>query len=108
VPSFNLHPIGKVNDYFYRVEFQQRGSPHIHILIWVEDAPKYKENPNEDIVEYIDKHVSCNLSDEFKDLIALQVHKHSDTNFIWLSLQENFSTTKTTTDTLNVVFFSHM
>ena len=44
-----FHPIGKVNDYFYRVEFQQRGSPHIHILIWVEDAPKYKENPNEDI-----------------------------------------------------------
>jgi hypothetical protein len=74
-----FHPIGKVNDYFYRVEFQQRGSPHIHILIWVEDAPKYKENPNEDIVEYIDKHVSCNLSDEFKDLIALQVHKHSKT-----------------------------
>jgi hypothetical protein len=23
-----FHPIGKVNDYFYRVEFQQRGSPH--------------------------------------------------------------------------------
>lgn len=74
-----FHPIGKVTDYFYRVEFQQRGSPHIHILIWVDDAPKYKENPNEDIVEYIDKHVSCNLTDEFKELIALQVHKHSKT-----------------------------
>ncbi|VDI56358.1 Hypothetical predicted protein [Mytilus galloprovincialis] len=26
-------PIGKLTDFFYRVEFQQRGSPHIHILI---------------------------------------------------------------------------
>ena len=66
-----FHPIGKVNDYFYRVEFQQRGSPHIHILIWVEGgAPKYKENPNQDFVEYIDKHVSCNLSDEFKNSVS--------------------------------------
>jgi len=25
-------PIGEVEDYFYRVEFQARGSPHIHIF----------------------------------------------------------------------------
>ena len=35
----NCEPIGKVKDYFYRVEFQQRGSPHIHMLVWVENAP---------------------------------------------------------------------
>ena len=33
------NPIGKIIDYFYRVEFQQRGSPHIHSLLWVQDAP---------------------------------------------------------------------
>ena len=32
-------PIGKVKDFFYRVEFQQRGSPHIHVLVWIENAP---------------------------------------------------------------------
>lgn len=26
------HPLGKIVDFFYRVEFQQRGSPHIHLL----------------------------------------------------------------------------
>ena len=26
---------GKIVDFFYRVEFQQRGSPHIHALFWV-------------------------------------------------------------------------
>ncbi len=33
-------PIGKVIDYFYRIEFQQRGSPHTHCLFWVENAPQ--------------------------------------------------------------------
>ena len=35
-----------VSSYFFRVEFQQRGAPHIHSLIWLknkedEDAPNY-------------------------------------------------------------------
>ena len=34
----DCEPIGKVKDYFYRVEFQQRGSPHIHMLVWIENA----------------------------------------------------------------------
>uniref|UniRef100_A0A1X7SLM0 Helitron helicase-like domain-containing protein n=1 Tax=Amphimedon queenslandica TaxID=400682 RepID=A0A1X7SLM0_AMPQE len=29
-------PIGEIKDYFWRVKFQQRGSPHIHSLLWVE------------------------------------------------------------------------
>ena len=72
-------PIGKVSDYFYRVEFQQRGSPHIHILSWIEDAPVYNQNPEEDIIDYINKHISCSNSDEVQDLVNLQVHKHSKT-----------------------------
>ena len=73
------NPIGKITDYFYRVEFQQRGSPHIHILIWIENAPTYKQDSNEDIVNYIDKYVSCANVTELKDLIDLQMHKHAKT-----------------------------
>ena len=75
----NFHPIGKISYYFYRVEFQQRGSPHIHILIWIENALIYKKDSEEKIVEYIDKHVSCSKTIEFEDLVKLQVHKHSKT-----------------------------
>lgn len=28
-----MNPIGQIQDYFYRVEFQQRGSPHVHMLV---------------------------------------------------------------------------
>ena len=73
------HPIGEITDYFYRVEFRQRGSPHIHMLIWIKDAPKYNQDQKDDITQYIDKHVSCSWSSEAKDLVSLQIHKHSKT-----------------------------
>ena len=30
------------DSYFYRVEFQARGAPHIHCLLWLEDEDKNK------------------------------------------------------------------
>lgn len=30
----------RVVDYFKRIEFQHRGSPHAHILLWLENAPQ--------------------------------------------------------------------
>lgn len=29
------HPIGDIQDYFWRIEFQLRGSPHVHMLVWI-------------------------------------------------------------------------
>ncbi|XP_077534692.1 uncharacterized protein LOC144146629 [Haemaphysalis longicornis] len=29
-----------MRDYFRRVEFQQRGSAHVHVILWLEDAPE--------------------------------------------------------------------
>ena len=29
----NIAPLGKIKDWFYRVEYQQRGSPHIHMML---------------------------------------------------------------------------
>lgn len=34
-----VKPLGEVSDYFWRVEFQQRGSLHIHALLWIKNAP---------------------------------------------------------------------
>lgn len=42
-------PLGQVEDCFYRVEFQQRGSPHIHMLI----------NPDAHVIHYIDSIITC-------------------------------------------------
>ena len=31
--------------YFYRIEFQQRGAPHVHSVLWLKDEEN-KEAPN--------------------------------------------------------------
>ena len=77
----NLMPIGEIVDFFYRVEFQQRGSPHIHALFWVKDAPQYEKSSNDTIVQFVDKYITCknNQSDEMKELVNLQTHRHAKT-----------------------------
>ena len=78
-------PIGKVTDSFYRVEFQQRGAPHIHCLFWVENAPVYGQSSSEDIEGFVKKYISCTLPDEQEDpelheiVKSVQTHrkKHS-------------------------------
>lgn len=77
----DCEPIGPLSDYFYRVEFQQRGSPHIHALVWVQDVPTYECNSEKDIVDFIDTYISCSadVEDGLEDMVAFQSHKHSKT-----------------------------
>ncbi|PJE78258.1 ATP-dependent RecD-like DNA helicase [invertebrate metagenome] len=74
-------PIGSVTDTFQRIEFQNRGSPHVHMMIWTENAPKYNIDSEEDIIRYVDKYVTCSLDvdDDMQEFIKMQVHKHSKT-----------------------------
>ena len=40
-------PVGVINDHWFRVEFQNRGSPHVHAIIWASltfDDVIYSEN----------------------------------------------------------------
>ena len=74
------HPIGEVVDFFYRVEFQQRGSPHIHGLFWIKNAPEYGKDTDQDIANFVDSYVSCKADqNDLTDLVNLQRHKHSKT-----------------------------
>jgi hypothetical protein len=54
-----LAPLGKIKDWFYMVEYQQRGSPHIHMLIWLENAPVFGVDKNEDVIAFIDRIITC-------------------------------------------------
>ena len=77
------NPIGKIVYYALRIEFQMRGSPHLHALIWTSDCPKLTNETKEDYIKYIDNHVQAYLPDKQKDsqLFTLvqtyQKHNHS-------------------------------
>ncbi|XP_026099002.1 uncharacterized protein LOC113070058 [Carassius auratus] len=79
----SAQPIGKIVDYFYRVEFQQRGSPHVHCLFWVENAPMLNEDNEENdglVASFIDRYITCEIpSEDETDLFEIVncVQKHS-------------------------------
>ncbi|XP_062414952.1 uncharacterized protein LOC134107225 [Pungitius pungitius] len=82
-------PLGKVVDYFYRVEFQHRGSPHIHCLIWVDGAPVFEEDDDQTVSAFVSKYITAQLPDPrrqpelHKKVTEVQIHskKHSRTCF---------------------------
>ncbi|XP_026121918.1 uncharacterized protein LOC113104784, partial [Carassius auratus] len=57
-------PIGKIIDYFYRIEFQQRGSPHTHCLFWVENAPQVDREDDDEVAAFVDRYVTCEMPPE--------------------------------------------
>jgi len=78
----NAAPLGKVADWFYRVEYQQRGSPHIHMLIWLEDAPVYGCDGDDEVTSFIVEIITCkmpNNNPELRLLVNRQIHRHSQT-----------------------------
>ena len=74
-------PLGKIADWFYRVEYQQRGSPHIHLLIWLEDAPVYGCDEDDDVTSFIDKIITCERpsGQALGILVNRQIHRHCQT-----------------------------
>lgn len=71
----------RVVDYFLRIEFQNRGSPHAHILLWLENAPQDILGQDKDAaIQLIDKLISVS-SASAPNNIHLQKHKHTFTCF---------------------------
>lgn len=75
-------PLGKIADWFYRVEYQQRGSPHIYMRIWLEDAPVYGCDNDRVVTSFIDEIITCKKSDndpELEHFVNRQIHWHCQT-----------------------------
>ena len=80
-----LHPIGQILNYDIRKEMQSRGTQHFHSAIHVKDAPTLQRNSKEDVITFIDKHISCKIPEEDIDknlhelVITRQTHHHTKT-----------------------------
>lgn len=81
----NANPVGKIVYYALRIEFQMRGSPHLHALIWTDDCPKLTKETKQEYIDYVDQHVQAYLPDrdtdpELYELVKkYQTHSHSKT-----------------------------
>ena len=54
-------PLGKLTDFYMRMEFQQRGSPHVHSHLCIKNAPKYGISQLNEVIDFIDRTISCKL-----------------------------------------------
>ncbi|TNN62774.1 hypothetical protein EYF80_027000 [Liparis tanakae] len=67
------NPIGELQDFMIRVEFQARGSPHAHTILWIKDAPKIGINTDEEVAQFVDRYQSCSIpegDDELRELVT--------------------------------------
>lgn len=75
--------LGDVTDFFIRTEFQQRGSPHVHCVLWVKDAPVIGEQSDEEVCQFVNSYIHCTLPDDdvcLHSLVSkLQRHSHTRT-----------------------------
>ena len=55
----DTHPLGYITDYVINIEFQMRGSPHAHCLLWVKDAPIIDKGPDDFVCMFIDKYITA-------------------------------------------------
>ena len=52
---------------FINSVFQALGAPHIHYKLWIEGAPIYGTSPDNEVIDYIDKHITCRMPDPIKE-----------------------------------------
>ncbi|GKB83788.1 DNA helicase, partial [Tanacetum coccineum] len=60
-------PFGYVIAFLYTVEFQKRGLPHCHTLLWVDSSSQIKD------ATQIDNYISAELPDPIQDPVAYKV-----------------------------------
>ena len=57
-------PLGEVEHYYCRLEWQARGAPHIHAKLWCKNAKVLGKDPDEEVLAFIQKYITCELPDE--------------------------------------------
>uniref|UniRef100_A0A0N5BJP9 ATP-dependent DNA helicase n=1 Tax=Strongyloides papillosus TaxID=174720 RepID=A0A0N5BJP9_STREA len=60
--------LGRVVFYYYKIEYQQRGTPHVHLLLWTDEGMELDYNDKEKIVEFIDKYITTSLYTSSNDV----------------------------------------
>uniref|UniRef100_A0A669E594 ATP-dependent DNA helicase n=1 Tax=Oreochromis niloticus TaxID=8128 RepID=A0A669E594_ORENI len=85
-------PLGEIIDYFYRVEFQHRGSPHIHMLLWIREKVEVDVDDDQTVCDFVDRYISAQLPDPekqpelHKKVAELQKHSKNHTKTCFKSV----------------------
>ena len=75
--------LGEVEHFYWKKEYQARGAPHYHVLLWIRDAPVIGRDKSERVLDWIEARITCHIPDqkgcpELHRLVTrFQIHKCS-------------------------------
>ena len=53
--------LGEITHYFWKKEYQARGAPHYHMVVWIRDAPVVGIDDPDVVTKFIDERITCKL-----------------------------------------------
>ena len=56
--------LGPVSHYFYKKEYQARGAPHYHILLWIDGGPVAGKDDDSIVLRWIQERITCRIPEE--------------------------------------------
>ena len=56
--------LGTVSHHYFKKEYQARGAPHYHVVLWIQDAPVIQQDPEQEVLKWIQERITCRIPDE--------------------------------------------
>ena len=53
--------LGQITHHFWKKEYQARGAPHYHMVVWIRDAPVVGVDDSDTVTRFIDERITCKL-----------------------------------------------
>ena len=75
--------LDKIDHYYWKKEYQARGAPHYHVLLWIRDAPVIGHDDPERVLAWLQERITCHIPDKETDpdlhrlVTRYQMHKCS-------------------------------
>ena len=75
--------LGTVDHFYWKKEYQARGAPHYHVLLWIKDAPVIGRDDPDKVLKWIQERITCHIPDKKSDpelhnlVTRYQLHKCS-------------------------------
>ena len=76
--------LGTVDHSYWKKEYQTRGAPHYHVLLWIRDAPMIGRDDPSKVLAWIEERITCHIPDQENNpelhnlVIRYQLHKCSN------------------------------
>ena len=53
--------LGAVDHYYWKKEYQMRGAPHYHIVLWIRDSPVLGRDSPKKVLSFIQERITCHI-----------------------------------------------